>query len=1014
MKKKTLILPLIALMGAVSLAGCGGGGDSGTSGKTSRPTSAPTSKPTSAPSVPSSSTGIVPTSAPTSAPSGATSDPTSGSLPEQYSITAYLASGKLTLQVGDEDEIVVVPSGTPEKTPVYKYAVVPQGYISVTAKGHIDADKAGGPVRIRVFDSANNVEHIIEGINVIDKADPADGGFNYAAKTIEEKTEILGQLEKYAMDSHLTGITLFENGGYVKYSDRVELPTTQYITGYGFGILSEGQLLKEMANEENPKHKMYLHSATSSDPYRIDDIDNTGSQVSDLASYITSSYWGTKMNSAKTGYEWYPILAKDTIDGKPFNRPIPAEEENAAGLYKRWRIYVKTGADGNLKYSTLSNALKSYDGRGVELADYEFKYQALLTGANKIQRGIEMANDTSYGIKGALQYYNRTKGATEQSFIDATWNQMKEDGSLGIATGSDSKGSYIEIEIINPVDAFTAMYTLSSNLVSPLPRTFIESLGSGSVIDGMKAYGKPGSGKIIDHTLCLGAYTLEDWTRDQAIVFKRNDSWFERTTYPNRYRIAGVKMRVVTNATENPEAIYNEFSNGNLDSCGIPTSKIADEKGQPYVYPTKGDSTFKLNVNSCDQATWDDLFGENGKVSPGSTYPYNGGKVRPWMSNDDFLQGLFYSINRKEFADKRGVQPSINYFSDSYLSDPENGVSYNSTKAHKDAVAAYQVEVGGEDQYGYSKDIAIEHFKRAIATLKAEGSVKDGDTIHIHIMWMYKSDEVEYGEDIIKYFEDAFNNNQVSGGKIKLKVDQGSVTNWEDVYNEYLMKGQFDLGFGAISGNTYNPLNFLEVLKSDNSSGFTLNWGADTSKIDSKSPIIYDGRSWSFDALWNAADHGGVVKQGEIVKSVKHAYLEMPKLIKGGAATNDLLPGVTIKLPLEFVEAEGAEFTVNGVQIYIPGAGNVAIPYTLSSDGKALELTINDTLASEINEKIRVAFKLREEDKNPNPVDDAFLLGKYDEYWTVEVNYLLSINKGSPTQNYIGVAKDKDHWDPNK
>ena len=77
------------------------------------------------------------------------------------------------------------------------------------------------------------------------------------------------------------------------------------------------------------------------------------------------------------------------------------------------------------------------------------------------------------------------------------------------------------------------------------------------------------------------------------------------------------------------------------------------------------------------------------------------------------------------------------------------------------------------------------------------------------------------------------------------------------------MVGQFDLGFGSVSGNSYNPLNFLEVLKSDNSSGFTLNWGIDTNEINVKNSISYKDKAWSFDALWTAADQGAYVKDGK-------------------------------------------------------------------------------------------------------------------------------------------------------
>ena len=166
---------------------------------------------------------------------------------------------------------------------------------------------------------------------------------------------------------------------------------------------------------------------------------------------------------------------------------------------------------------------------------------------------------------------------------------------------------------------------------------------------------------------------------------------------------------------------------------------------------------------------------------------------------------------------------------------------------------------------------------------------------------MYSTDKREYGEDIVSYIESAFNDISVCGGKVQLKIDQPEPSpNWEDVYNKVMMKGKFDLAFGAISGNTYNPLNFMEVLKSDNSSGFTLNWGTDTSKLDAKHPLVYDGKQWSFDALWAVADHGGVVKNGEAVKSVQECYMNTPKTLDG-KDTDDLHNGAKITLPITFV-----------------------------------------------------------------------------------------------------------------
>lgn len=934
---------------------------------------------------------------------------------EKFGFTLKLQSGSTQIQVGSTDKVVIVTNGvTPEKTPEYEYSVTDETVATVSQSGDVNALSVG-VVTFTVLEKNSNVKAKLSGINVVSAYEVANGGFNYAAasgqEAIAKRTEILGALEKYAVDSHLTGITLFENGGYVKYRDRLDIPADEYITGYGFGILSEGDITADLASEDNPAYKRYYHSASSSDPLTINALNASGSQVSDLAGYITSSYWGNKMNEERNGYEWYPVLAKDKVNGKDFNRPIAVYDvENPLHLYNKWRIYVKTGEDG-LKYTTLSTANSEFNERGVVIEDYEFIYQLLLTGANKQSRGAEMAGDTTYGIKGAQKFYNRTMSMTDQTQIDQTWNDMKTSGDLGIHTGHDANGYYLELELLNPIDDFTAMYTLSSSLVSPLPRAFFEKIGDGSIIAGVKKYGNfnnGGNNAILDYTLCLGPYTLESWIKKQTTIFKRNESWVERTTYPNRYKIKGVKIVVISGASEDEDAIYKQYNAGLLDACGIPTKHLDDEIGQPGVRQTKGDSTFKLNVNTCDQAEWDRLNKEVWKNPEGDTW-----ELKPWMANDDFVNGLFYSIDRQQFARKRGVQPSINYFSDAYLSDPENGVSYNSTQAHKDAVKAYHTITDGQDNYGYNLAKAVSLFKSAVNTLVKDGKMKKGtqsnpEVINIHIRWMYQSDITEYGEDIKSYFETAFNDPAVSNGTIKLEVLQDAVTNWEDVYNLWLMTGKFDLGFGAISGNTYNPLNFMEVLKSDNSSSFTLNWGTDTSKVDTKHPLVYDNKQWSFDALWEVSDHGGVVENGQKVKPVKHAYCELPTDLSG-KTTNELQNGAKITIPLEFVNVPDVSFEVNSVQIYIIGSGNTTLPFVKSADGKSLEVTISQELAQELNNTMREVNKIRDEDPVPDP--KPFILGKYNIYWSIEVYYSISIAGGTPSQTYVAVAKNQGEWE---
>ena len=1034
-KKYPLSLLVVSLISLGALIGCGGGQTSST--PTSNPqtssndpvSSQTTGDSSNAGSSIVSSSSANPTSSSSSTPG---SSATSSSTPvAQFSFNVALTTGVKSLNKGEKDTIEITESNNDGTERSYSFSSSNAAVATVSTSGLVTA-VAKGSVRITVREATSRQQRFLD--LAITDAVLASGGYNYAslagAEAVEKRTEILGQLEKYAMDNHLTGITLFENGGFVKYSDRVTLPTTNYITGYGFGLLSEGSVDKDLASEENPAYKRYLHSAQSSDPKLINARNDTGSQVSDLEGYITASFWGTKMNSTKDQYVWYPVLAKDKVTyngvSQDFDRPIPVyngtevkpgENPNPLGLYKTWRIYVKTGADGGIKYRYNGSSWgKEFDNTNVTVDDYEFAYRLLLTGSHNLKRGKEMAADQTYGVRGAQAYNTRTEKSTDEEAL-ALWNKMKADGSLGINTGHDNtNGDYIELTLLNAIDRFTAMYTLSSNLTSPMSEDFIRTIGSGSLKDGAQRYGAFNNNdtvpaahkdKIVDYTLSVGPYLLEAWDKNQSIVFKKNANWNE----PGRYNIQGVKLLVI-DASSDADAIYKQFNAGKLDSCGIPTKHIAEEMGQPRVYKTRGDSTFKLNVNSCTQSMWDELFGANGKINKNSNWD-----VKPWMSNDNFLTGLFYSIDRKTFAENRGVNPSINYFSDAYLNDPENGKSYNDSEAHKNAVYAYETKDSqGNSTFGYSKDKAILCFSNAVKELVRTGAIVKGTKsnptkITIHIKWMYQTDVREYGDEIKGYFESAFNDDRVSNGTVKLEVTQDAVTNWQDVYNEYLMKGQFDLGFGAISGNTYNPLNFLEVLKSDNSSGFTLNWGTDTSKVSSTKPLIYDDKMWSFDALWAVADHGGVVDKGENIKSVKKSFMKY--------TANDFNDGSTFWVNTNFFQDEGGtvKFDITRISLYIIGSGNVDVDFEYDAQNGGYKVVLDATKAHEIRDEIIRVFKLMDE-KKPQTlwVTDPFKVDNYGIYWTIEVYYTLSIKDpktgewGAPSENYVTAAKNEAAW----
>lgn len=974
-----------------------------------------------------------------------------------YSFSIGVKSGASIIQFGEgasTEYISVYDNGIDTAGRSYSFASTDASVATIDQDGKITPLKAGKVNFVVTEAKSGDKVALKKDLQVVPYSAAANGGFNYSGGTttpeLEKRAEILGKLEKYAMDTHLTGITLFDNGGYVKYSSRVKLPIQDYIVGYGFGLLSEGELEGTLPGTDGGTTKpTYLHSSIAQDSLKINQYTASGSQVSDLASYITSSYWSTKLHD-QTSYEWFPCLAADKVYPTSVNAsgevvidtsaekvansaPIPMEKENSTKLYKKWRIYVKTWNDSDnvgMVFHTESSKLKDqgFNGRHVTIDDYLYIYKLLLTGSNNIIRGTEMANDTSYGIKGAQRYFNETKTKKTYSEIDAVWNDFlakneKGESKLGLQKGSDANGDFLDIELVNPIDAFTAMYTLSSSLTSPLPKELFEGEKAiaGTMKDSIQTYGtfnNQGDNAILDYTLCLGAFKLEKWAKNSEIMFARNDDWFEHSKQ-GRYKIPGVYYRVIDVSTDT-EKNWKQLEAGNLDSAGVPSKKVEANKGKPGVKQTKGDATFKLNVNSCTQEEWNELFGPQGK------WPADGDwEIKPWMSNQDFLDGLFYSIDRVSFANKRGVTPSINYFSDAYLWNPVTGESYNSSQAHKDAVAGFEtINKAGVSDFGYNYDKAVNCFRNAVAQLSQQGKITLGSskanptTIKIHIRWMYQTDIKEYGEDIKSYFESAFNDDAVCGGRVRLQVEQDAVTNWEDVYNVWMMQGRFDLGFGAISGNTYNPLNFMEVLKSDNSSSFTLNWGQDTSKVDEKNPIIYDGKKWSFDGLWEVADHGGIVRTGEKEDAIKSCTYKRARTIDGSARQDNLYEGFKVEIPVEFAEFDESAgqvfFGINRVDLYVYGAGNV----TLGEDGdsnlvydkvnKKVTVTVSATKAAEINELIKTTNGFKDEDKDAwhkNP----FISAQLDQLFSYELYYTIQIGEeGSASVNYTPVKRSDD------
>ena len=384
-------------------------------------------------------------------------------------------------------------------------------------------------------------------------AEKANGAFNYLAKSYDERAEILGALESYAITNHLTGIPMFDDGGEGIYSQRLIFPTENYVNGYGWGMLREGKINPNgvmlpdgttLTDQDDPtgRYRNYLHYMQDENPVTINGADSQDTVGSNYDSYAHVGLFGTRLKTDANGdyleeYEWYPVLAKT------FPKPEKGIIEGGDGeqtLASTYRFYVKTGADG-VKYSTLSTdrEISPFNGRDVQAEDYEFAMRMLLSGDIKYYRASQYIDTTP--LVGAANYY-----AVSQQYgwyskeADAAW------GDVGYHVGHDDQGYYIDVTYQVPTNEFYAMYQITS-FTTPVPKEFFETVchfdAAHPESANYLAYGNlDGNRTPVDTYLSIGPYTIETWQTGNGIfTFKQNPDWWEVKEVPIRSKASNTR-----------------------------------------------------------------------------------------------------------------------------------------------------------------------------------------------------------------------------------------------------------------------------------------------------------------------------------------------------------------------------------------------------------------------------------------------------------------------------------------
>lgn len=690
----------------------------------------------------------------------------------------------------------------------------------------------------------------------VQEAKLASGILSYQGATTDQRTELLATEESWLLRNHVAGIPMFDSGGLEEFSSRITLPTRKYIANYGFGtgnasLDATGTMYNGTINESVEAWKSYFHSANTSDAGTFNGWDSSGSAESDRNASIAASYFDTHMNGTKDGYVWRQLLSKT-------DRPImlnkaggTAVDYTAGTTSKYWRVKVKTGDDGGIVYNVASTSgHAAFNGRKVVLEDYLTPFKAMCD--YNLKRAADLGAG-SYGIAGVAAYTS----AQASKFGSGDWSKV------GIQLNA-TEGS-IDFEFLTPRTQFQAMYGLNNSMYSPTPEDFFLAIGSGANDaekrkSGVSAWGKIVSGSdnyhTLDNIISVGAYVPEYWEKDKRLVMKKNPNY----VYASEINFDG-SVEDIISGTEYGTVTYNMFLDNRLDVVGIPSSQVATHKNDANTLKTAGDSVWCMNFNSCDETEWEYYFGENGVVAKHEKKNY--WALKPLLSDPDFLDGVYFSIDRQTMEKKTGRTAGMSPLSDAYAVDGESGLSYRNTEAGKSAIRDYT----SVNAYGYDLATAKTLFQKAVARLEAKGVLTPGTEaepteIDFTMDWMYTSIITQMGGDYKAYVEDAFNSACPKYKLVMQNVAYGDV-DYNITYNK-VKTGDYDAMMGSISGSTLDACSFLSVYSSDSTlnQGFHLNYGVRTDIVNEADPLVYDGKSWSFDALYTASVGTAIVQNG--------------------------------------------------------------------------------------------------------------------------------------------------------
>ena len=180
-------------------------------------------------------------------------------------------------------------------------------------------------------------------------------------------------------------------------------------------------------------------------------------------------------------------------------------------------------------------------------------------------------------------------------------------------------------------------------------------------------------GTSTEYWISAGPFTVESWTNDAEIKFKKNPNY----VFKDMIWLAGINITVVKDASTQMQL----FDNGEIDYVLLSADNFKKYEEDPRVLRSPANAVSHITINT---------------INPN----------QPILANEKFRQALYWATDRKSIADLTFNEPADYIVPSTHIIDMTTGTKFRDTEEGK---------ANTHDNYSYDPEKAKQLFDEALA-----------------------------------------------------------------------------------------------------------------------------------------------------------------------------------------------------------------------------------------------------------------------------------------------------------